>query len=928
MVVAIAARPIIDARISMPSLARDVIMRPGVLGRLEASQRVTLVSAPAGYGKTTAVVSWLQAVSHTREADQPEVAVAWYSIEEGDDNLFTFVTYLIAAIERVLPGACQRVAASLRDVDLPSPTYLATLLLADLAWLPQRLILALDDYHHIHDAGVRQLMSALLRHAPSLFHLVLIARFTPALPLARLRAAGEVAEIEMAHLALTRQEVCQLLEMLWGRAVDAETVQSLYAQTEGWAAGLRLLTLGAQQTNADARSLLEVEGRRQHLLFDFLVEEVLTQLPAQTLAFLLDTALLETLTPALCDAVRGCNAATCDSATMLRQLVQENLFITAIAGQDGWYRYHPQFQACLRRRLHQERTVGEIQQLHMRAAVWYGEYGYVTESMQAYLAAGFPERAADQLELALGSLYRQEQNQLLQHLMGLLPPALAAERPSLLMLQCWLAELRSQWTVMRQRAEQAERLLQRSGKCAGLTPVQTVRGEIHAARSYYLVANATLAEQQAAAEQALATLPAEHVQGRGFALINLARIYRWQGRLQETELLLENALAERGLHPDALTLRLLNALTLHHVYTMRLDQAERTGQLYLTLADESGLKLSQGFAHSILGCIACMRNNLEQAESHLAACVADPRTIRAAVLLTQIYLYLLLVGGRAPERIATTDAVLDRLHTLARQDGSREMLRTVEALRVLAALLRGDKSTALAWVHDRPMPPIVVGKPLESLIWARCKLADGTPASLEQAHAGLERLAAASIQRHDAAFHLEATVLQALVADAQGKEAESLALLGPAVSLAAAQRAPLVFMGAGPAMTRLLHRLAAEPTLDAAVRALLDMLDDGDDRRLPADVLDQTVAGALSIPCYEPLTRRELQIVELLAQRLSNEEIAASLVISPHTVRNHLANLYAKLGVTSRRAAVAEAQRLGLIPSHAPRNTHHPIVQN
>lgn len=322
-----------------------------------------------------------------------------------------------------------------------------------------------------------------------------------------------------------------------------------------------------------------------------------------------------------------------------------------------------------------------------------------------------------------------------------------------------LAELRSQWAVMRKCADQAERLLQRSGECAGLTPVQTVQGEICAARSYYLISNASLAQQQAAAEQALALLPADHVQGRGFALINLARIYRWQGRLRETELLLENVLEERGLHPDALTLRLLNALTLHHVYTMKLDEAERTGQLYWALAVESDLRLSQGFAHSVLGVVASVCNQIEPAESHFAASVADPQVIRAAVLLTHLYFYLLLISVSAPKRLAPADAVLDRLYTLARQQGSREMLRTIDALRALAGLLRGEKATALAWVHGRPMPPIVVGKPLESLIWARCQLADGSPTALEAAYAGLEKLAAASIQRHDAAFHLEATVL-------------------------------------------------------------------------------------------------------------------------------------------------------------------------
>lgn len=891
----------------MPRLARDVVARPDVIARLEASRAraVTLLCAPAGYGKTTAVVSWLQALV---QADAP---VAWCSIDEGDDHLFTFVTYVVAAIERTLPGACPNLAAGLHGVDLPAPGDLAEMFLADLARLPQRLTLLLDDYHHIHASAIHQFIASVLRRRPPLLHLVITARALPPLALARLRAAGEVTELDATQLAFSQDETSQLLETLAGQSIDAATVECFQAQTEGWVVGLRLLA--ARSDDGDARPLFDRERRSQQFLFDFLIQEVLSKLPASTLDFLLETSILSTLTPALCDAVRSQDSSQ-ESAALLRQLVHDNLFITETAEHDGWYRYHPQFQACLRQQLHQQRSAEAINHLYLRAAGWYGEHGYITESLQAYLAADRPEHAADQLERTLSMLYRQEQNQLLQHLLGLLPPALVAERPALLMVQCWLAELRSQWAVMRKCADQAERLLQRSGGHASVTPVQTVQGEIAAARSYYLVANTSLAQQQAAAEQALALLPADHVQGRGFALINLARIYRWQGRLAETELLLENVLAERGLHPDALTLRLLNALTLHYVYTMALDRAEQTGQLYLALAQESGLKLSQGFAHSVLGCVACLRSQVEQAERHFNANAGDLQAVRAAVLLVQVYFYILLVGRRNSERSQAIDAALDRLAWLARQHGSTEMLRTVEALRVHLALQQGDNTTARAWVHERQMPPVTVGKPIESLIWARCKLAEGDRAALEQAQAGLEKLADICNQHHDAAFHLEATVLLALAVHAQGSEAQSLALLRPAVQLAAAQRAPLAFMGCEPAVTGLLRRLTHEAAQQDAARTLLALLNAADGTAKPAAAPGQITPSPTS-PLYETLTRRELQIIELLAQRLSNDEIAAALTISPHTVRNHLSNLYGKLGVRSRRAAVIQAQRMGMLTS-------------
>jgi ATP/maltotriose-dependent transcriptional regulator MalT len=805
-------RPIIDAKLTMPSLPRDLVQRPAIRDRLAAaqSQPVTLVCAPAGYGKTTAVVAWLQAT-------QSCAAVAWYAIDESDDDFFTFVSHLAAAIERVQPGGCSRVTASLHAVDMPTPDQLALLLLADLAQLPQRLTLVLDDYHHITTASIHQVLRQVLRHPPPLLHLVMITRTAPPLPLGRLRAVHDIPEFGASQLAFTRQEVGQLLEMTLGRAADAVVVESLHAKTEGWVAGLRLLLLATQADGRRASLIPDGDQRSQQLLFDYLAQEVLAALPGPVHTFLLETSILSTLNAALCDAVRvDCAPQAPGSAALLRQLAEHNLFVNEIDQQAGWYRYHPQFHAVLRQQLALHRTSAEIRTLQARAASWYGDHGFVTESMQAYLAAERPACAGDQLELALGELYRSEKTQLLQHLLGLLPPALVAMRPALLMVRCWLAELRSQWAVMRRCVEDAVRLLEGSAAPAGPTPAATVWGEIHAARSYYLVSDTGLAEQQAAAELALTLLPPDHTQGRGFALISLARIYRWQGRLPAAERLLEQALDEHGLHQDALTLRLLTALTLHHTYTLQLDQAERVGQLYLTLAQAGGLKMSLGSAHALMGAVACLRTDNLQADRHFDANAAEPQTARVRRAVGA-GLSVHPAGRRSRRRTPSGDpchpGAVAAPGSPVWQRGNAAHGRSIAGFRRAAARGHGDGAALgarAALPADHPWQA-ARGADLGALsVGRRGNNRAGTGASCADI-----ALAAVTAEYHDAAFHLETQVLQSLVAHAQEREVDSLALLGPAVRLAADRGAALAFTGCGSTLHRLLHQLAANPSFRA-----------------------------------------------------------------------------------------------------------------
>jgi LuxR family maltose regulon positive regulatory protein len=392
------AGPLLETKLYAPRLRPGLVARPRLIARMNrgAESKLTLISAPAGFGKTTLLTKWLPA------ARVAEKSVAWLSLDPSDNRASTFWTYLVAALQTVAPGVGAR-ALSLLQRPQPPPieTVLATLL-NELTAVPNDVALVLDDYHVVDAHDINDGMAFLLEHMPPQIHLVITTRADPALPLARLRARGELVEIRAADLRFTPDEAAAYLNEVMGLGLAASDVAALEERTEGWIAALQLAALSMQGRDDVAGFIAGFAGDDRYIV-DYLVEEVLHRQPEHVRSFLLETSILARMTGPLCDAVTGQDGGK----VALEALDRGNLFLVPLDDRRRWYRYHHLFADVLRARLLDERP-GQVPELHRRACEWYEGYGDRPEAVRHAMAGGDFERAADLVELAIPALFQED----------------------------------------------------------------------------------------------------------------------------------------------------------------------------------------------------------------------------------------------------------------------------------------------------------------------------------------------------------------------------------------------------------------------------------------------------------------------------------------------------------------------------------------
>jgi LuxR family transcriptional regulator, maltose regulon positive regulatory protein len=903
-------RPVIATKLYVPKVRRGLVARPRLLERVGrgTESRLTLVSAPAGFGKTTLLAEWLG------EAPGEDRAVAWLSLDPADSEPASFWTYVVTALQMAVPGVG---AASLELIESsPVPTDLVlTTLLNELAAAPGEVWLVLDDYHMVDSHDVRDGMTFLLEHLPPHVHVVLSTRADPDLPLARWRVRGELVEIRAAELRFTSDEAATYLNEATGLHLAAGDVDVLEERTEGWIAALQLAALSIQGRDDVSSFIARFAGNDRYIV-DYLVEEVLTHQSEPVRELLLRTAVLDRLTGPLCDAVTGRD----DGSNMLTTLQRANLFLVALDDQGQWYRYHHLFADVLRARLLAEQP-DLVSLLHQRASRWYEANDSAEEAVRHALAARDFDRAAYLMELAVPAIRRNRQEAILFGWMKALPDEVVRRSPVLGVFFGYMLMVSGDLDAFEPRLDDAERALAAApdGSAPPWAPTEELRtlpATIAVYRASLAQAHGDVAGMTEHARRALTLAGSGDHLARGGAAGFLGLAAWTQGDVSSALGTFTQAVA--SLHAAG---NLVDELSSTVVLADLWVAAGRTGtarRLY-----EGALQVSEAHGEPVLRATPDLHVGLAELDYELGDLESAKRHLETAAALGE---GAAMTEGRyrwfvAMSRIA--DAAENPQEAITLLERAEQLylpgffpdVRPLAAMKARVWIAHGDLSQAAGWAHDRGVSATDDAGYLSEfdhltlvrLLIAQHRTRPDTN-TIDQAVGLLDRLHEAAETSGRAGSLIEIRMLQALAQDARGHRPEALQTLGEAWAQSPEPEGSVrLFLDEGTPMVELLGDAEQQDGLvgDHARR----LLSFGKTRDGEAPLAPQRLVP----PSTEQLSERELQVLRLLDTELSGPQIARELFVSHNTLRTHTKHIFTKLEVTTRLAAVRRARERGLM---------------
>lgn len=937
--------PLLATKLYAPIVRPNLVPRPRLLAQVTAglAHKLTLISAPPGFGKTTLIAACLHQERAGHAANQgrgladdvlpaafrvPSRQTAWLSLDEGDNDPVRFLVYLIAALQTVRPELGEGILGALHSPRPPALPLALIALVNELAALPGDIVLVLDDYHTIDALAVHNAVAFLLERLPPQLHLVILSRVDPPLPLALLRVRDELTEIRADDLRFTPEEAEAFLNQVMGLALDSEEVAALEERTEGWVAGLQLaaISLGKRR---DVGAFIQDFGGGHRYLADYLAEEVFRRQPPEVQRFLLETSVLDRLSGPLCDAVWRENeegrvrdevspgSFSSPSSFILQELERHNLFVVPLDDERRWYRYHHLFADFLRDRL--QRTQPDlVAELHSRACAWYEQQGQLVEAVGHALAAGRPENAVGLIERAARPLLLRGELRTLGRWLETLPEPLVRTRPRLCLLQAWLLLPYGDWEGVEHWLQTAEQGLpqETAGLEPGSEPWAHLLSEVAALRAAAAADRGDLARTIELSQLALQGIPETELYLRGIVALNLGSAYLLNGNIDESLRALEQA---RDLSWAAGNIQ--TALTATHQLAdvlMFQGQLQRPIQLYQQAVEwateRGGQRLPvAGLAYLGLGELLALRHDLDGALAYLN---------QGLVLCRQWGNLHALVGGyisvarvrRMQGDHRGMQAAFDQAWQTAREHHlSPEVTDFIAMREAQFKMMAGDLAAAERWVEERHLTP---QDPISGLrheyryvVLAQLLVAQGRTA---EALALSERVFSVA-EAHGLSLRMsQMLALQAVALEIEGHTDEALAHLEQALRIAGPDGPINFLLNESPSMSKLLCRLAARGLFPAYVQELLAAFGVHDEAAAPP-AAGRTSTPAGVPPLVEPLSERELEVLRLIAAGHSNREIANTLYLATGTVKKHVNNIYTKLGVNSRTQALVRARELGLL---------------
>jgi len=921
--------PLLQTKLYIPPVRPELVSRPRLIEQLNAGlhRKLTLISAPAGFGKTTLLSEWVAGCGRP---------VAWVSLDDGDNDPVRFFTYLVAALQTLDPNLGQAARGLLGSPQPPPLEALVATLINNIATTSTPLVLVLDDYHTIVELTIHEALGLLLERQPPQMHVVLMTRQDPLLPLSRLRAQGQMTELRASDLQFTDEEAAAFLNQTMGLNLTPGEISMLETRTEGWIAGLQLAALSLAGQADHSAFVQAFSGDDRHVM-DYLVDEVLSRQSEPVQRFLLRTSILNRLSGPLCDAVidspllagegQGEGEGEGSGQATLEYLERANLFIVPLDNRRRWYRYHHLFADLLRARLRQAPPFippasggerGGVATLHARASEWFERNGLAAEAVNHALAARDYERAARLVERNTVDLFPRGELHTLLNWVKVLPEELARSRPWLCIYQAWALTFAGQLDGVESLLRNAERHIQ-PGDPTTETPVlspstslginsaegQDMLGNIAAMRAYVAVVTGDFSHAIELANLASETLSESSLWAYSVFQWALGYAHRMRGDLTSAgQAFAQVVRLGRAMDNVWTTVTGMTDLAMVHRVRGQLRQAADLYREALQLATERGARN--------LGYIGRVEAGLAGVLYEQNDLAAARRYATDSIEKTQ--------GWKNPNHFVFSYNVLARvlqaqgdfqgaLETLQQADQVRRKFPVVPALtsmidksRVRLWLAQGNTATVERWAQENRVGESETfdkspeEEELLLVTLARVLIAQR---KVDEALRLLNRLGENAEARGRIGILIEILVLQAMALQAKGDNVYALSVLEKGLALTEPEGYVRVFVDEGAPMAELLRQAASRGVAPGYVSKLL------------AAFPVSSVRGPS--PLVEPLTKRELEVLRLVAQGASNRAIAESLVVTTGTIKTHVSRIMGKLGARNRTEAVARARELDML---------------
>jgi LuxR family maltose regulon positive regulatory protein len=898
---------------------------------------LTLLVAPAGFGKTLLLLEWAKNSRHP---------VAWLTLNSDDNDLGRFFRYLIGALQTLEARLGEEALDFTQSSNSSGLEVELTLLINEISALPKEIALVLDDFQVLENPAALQAISFLLKYLPPNLHLVIASRSEPELDLAFLRAKGRVVELGADELRFTGEEVERYFQQAVGLQLSPETVQALEERTDGWIISLQMAAISLKN-QADPETLLANLQGKTYYLAGFLAEEVLDRQPEEVRQFLLRSSILETLTGPLCEAVVKPDAQPGYGAILLNRLEHAHLFITALDEKHEWFRYHPLFADFLRQ-VQAEANPAEIPELHKRAALWLEQNGNLNDAIQHALASQEVAWAADMIERNVLTMINMGEVTALARWTGRLPDDITRQRPLLILAYAWALIVTNRLDLARYWLDEVRRSFDRLEKQTAEAPIPDesfIRGGLALCESYLAMASGDLERAADLSQQAISYLQDEEQYQRSI-------YYRSIIALDDSISSILSGDTQKAI--DALRATTRIAQQANNQFVMIIagcalaDMQALQGQLskawetyqrvqYWAQGPEGKPLPLAGLVDMGLGEILLEHDLLEEARDYL----------ERGVRITQSMWYIGSLHGvialaRLRQAMGDIPGTLEVVEEAARMalstDASEWDEVVAPAVAVRLALQRDDLASAELWWKKGGLPDLNTPIALENypyhvfeyLLLTQAKFllvkdqGTGNAGNLKQAEELLGTLLLQAERFQRVTSQIEIFVLLAMVQSALGDEGATKTLLR-ALALGEPEGYRRIYLDEGWRLTELLRQCRSMqqesgshlPSL-AFLDSLLEALQHSETGRKfeyrPVEQRASPTTAHLEDGLPISLSAREMEVLALIAEGKSNQEISAELYLALNTVKRHAYNIFAKLEVKKRTQAVSKARQLGLIP--------------